>query len=1657
MRSQPNDHPIHATPQQGGAFVASRRSRRGSTIIVAVGVLAVLALVAVSYAVAVRSDRVSVASYQRSADLDSSARVVRDEIGAILAADLFGNKIVTPDIPYEGTLGGSTIRVWPRMFEDGEFFDAPRTAPGTFDTRNPINQRNVPSPNAPYVVAPDTTSIVGPFFPSAPERDDAWLSNTEPYNRFAPSPRDGVLSFDWTTWGQFSNMLSAYRWVRNGLNDNVGLWVRDDGRYADLGMFFLTDFARDPNRLRGDPGADLAYLDESDPTSIDEFTGQVNGPLVGLRETPAIGVSPVTFATDVLQLQIHELGEILVGNPAMPEFNAFDERFFADTDGDLRADARWQSLDTLDGLLGLRWVVATRIIDNSALVNVNTAMEFQGSDPATQTLVGDGRTPADVDLTRLVRSAHLMPDLRTVSPWEPGASDVSVLLEIWSPTSGNSLYSNSRGIYGPTVDPNTVNPINEHLITQLGLDGLTLAASEDQLAPVELVWSAESSVTAANAVEAGSGDVILGSPPGTNPAPPFTTRLHRYLTNRFFGVSPLQPTVDQARPYPMTDEAELRAFFGVNSGGLISNVEQRFDHQRLDDSFGLFAGPLRATEGIVPTGFPARNLALNPTAAGEARPSLAAIAGDTRRLLTTVSGSADFSPVPVLNDLTVGTGSNTRVFDRPFNAKVRFRDVPRISPQNADAIANQDKFAAEMRAKRAVVSDAFSAFAWALAPLAGHTPLMSPLGVEHTGPRLAATSLNEFAKYAYGGDRDTSRGPAFVLGGLMQASGLSQADAQPGAAYAMLRALSLAVNLADATDDERLVPQNAGNSPLPPEQRLAPSGATLDLPTVARLYNIVHPTPNDMRDDPGEQPFPGLPPVTTTGDQVIRVGVAFPWGDLRDPAAPIPGGQPVPTANAQLMPVGHVGEPTNGVTLVGLDRQPFLRQVYTIAVYADRRALDRLPPASAPYDEQIDPDREDERIGSIVAWEVGNPWAESIDIAGVRLALALNNALVQINPVDTDASRGTAIGAGEHVVFYALQWRNGDTEAETFMRDYATNWVASFAMRLPNGDEDVRFVPGTSDDRGLTDASGTVSNEGIPLHAWSDGSAVGLIYLPDTTVAGAGTLVLDRLSNDLSQPGVPARLNTVLELDESNQATNRWTGYTTIIGYARRNTEGAPGFPAWVIERPSANVSDRTTDDQLLVSWGFTNSGGFVTDPPEIPGSQGGVEADASGVGSLLGEEDKGLFPLPTGSLPSFQLFVPNTELRYTSELLQLSAFTHMYVHAALDGAGATLGANIALSTRFGPGTWRTVSEQLGSDAELYRDTTVGGTGTVVNPYLGVLDPTRFVLAAQNAPGATQLGVLGPVQNVGFNKGLPEALAIPLALRVVDCFEALWTPDWRGGNRLVQGRVNINTATQKTLRMLPLVDPAAAIGPLSPQGANAGDDWRVPMIMAYRDRLGNAQIPFTPREITGLLGTNLTPLRFVDPSVEFGSFVSGVDYSRGFVTPGELVTLGRWRLGPDAGSPDPAVYNGRSFLELGANGANDSANDTAVPSIDVRRETYSPSDIQVRPTPLTGGSLDAYEGVDDPEERLALYRAVSNIVTARSDVYSAYFTVRGYAPGDIEAVDEIDTNPSDIQIAEYMERLTPRFEARYLAVYDRSNVRTPVDRPRVLLFVRLPD
>jgi len=285
-----------------------------------------------------------------------------------------------------------------------------------------------------------------------------------------------------------------------------------------------------------------------------------------------------------------------------------------------------------------------------------------------------------------------------------------------------------------------------------------------------------------------------------------------------------------------------------------------------------------------------------------------------------------------------------------------------------------------------------------------------------------------------------------------------------------------------------------------------------------------------------------------------------------------------------------------------------------------------------------------------------------------------------------------------------------------------------------------------------------------------------------------------------------------------------------------------------------------------------------------------------------------------------------------------------------------------------------------------------------------------------------------------------------LAVRVFDAFEAIPTPS----SGFVNGRVNINTAPKRILELLPFLDPRDPItGATIPSLAG----WtpalppfnlsRVDLIQRYRARdsqpaggaiiTNTGQLTASPNQLTRLSG-----LRQPQASTPF---------SLGFVSNGELATLGLWNVIRD-GNFDPTIQN-MGFLELGGNGQ---ANEQ-IP-LDIRPAAFG------------------YEAGDDPEERLAIFRAISNIVSTRSDIFTAWFILRAYDPKDIEAI----TIPLDIEgdenaivslmnpgnpnalpgVSRDNPGLLPSFERRLLVIFDRSNVTRPTDRPRILLQVELP-
>lgn len=90
----------------------------------------------------------------------------------------------------------------------------------------------------------------------------------------------------------------------------------------------------------------------------------------------------------------------------------------------------------------------------------------------------------------------------------------------------------------------------------------------------------------------------------------------------------------------------------------------------------------------------------------------------------------------------------------------------------------------------------------------------------------------------------------------------------------------------------------------------------------------------------------------------------------------------------------------------------------------------------------------------------------------------------------------------------------------------------------------------------------------------------------------------------------------------------------------------------------------------------------------------------------------------------------------------------------------------------------------------------------------------------------------------------------------------------------------------------------------------------------------------------------------------------------------------------------------------------------------------------------TPGSRTADGAADEFDEKLALLAQLHNTTDIRSDIFAAWFKVRGYSRADTQV------GPAEI--------MTPSVERRFLMVVDRSNVTRLGQAPRILLFRELP-
>lgn len=360
-------------------------ARRGSTLILVVATLALLAVLTVAYVSIGGGDRRSARTTIRAAEVDRQAGHVADYLIGIVGDDALS-------VYFDGfDPAGQPVFMT-------EAVDLPRTDPNR--TYNGQTIGGTPEPQSNYYgLAFTPTGSLPPLRSSdnPTQAASSLLSGLRPFgpsDPFLASPEPVFLS---NQVGGFANPAYLER-VDWPVISNVS----PNGLFVNL------------HNLRGNFSAEpgIAAGQMSDNLSLPGTRPDPYGPR--RVETPA--------SFDSLQIGAYRPAgpgfyTIAVDNPNYPWYQ------WADADGDGFFDSRWTELVDVTAPNGprlvvpnegnLRWFVATRIVDLSGRVDVNVARAitqlqasgagFEGQPTNAHRL---GVTPSDIDVLRLLKLEH---------------------------------------------------------------------------------------------------------------------------------------------------------------------------------------------------------------------------------------------------------------------------------------------------------------------------------------------------------------------------------------------------------------------------------------------------------------------------------------------------------------------------------------------------------------------------------------------------------------------------------------------------------------------------------------------------------------------------------------------------------------------------------------------------------------------------------------------------------------------------------------------------------------------------------------------------------------------------------------------------------------------------------------------------------------------------------------------------------------------------------------------------------------------------------------------------------------------------------------------------------------------------------------------------
>ncbi len=612
------------------------RSRRGSVLVLIVGVLAMIALLVLVYSTLGQADRRSSASLSARVKLTEQAASVRDYLAKTIGDSTF-NHTYQRDV-----LGKDRLvrTVFDYPYTDPEFRSSRVTTAAMNDLQQFTPRKFSPTGqvNGPWLSAERTDPRMGTGQPWLASSEAGVISDVE--NRrlesgFSDPNRPSNDYRDWLHLSNFApsgNAVTKYMLRFNESEPGSGFDVRSGVPQGTGGGRFTYKLTLrdpvDPRRTNGNARgaysmrrADGTLADLNRPS--DWFSMQPG--LLGLFEDPSSDYN----------------------KPGNPEY-IWNE--FADNDGDGRPDGRWFELvDVSDPDApapvvnlqpGYRWVFSARAIDLSGRVNVNTAWQSTQFDGVAaqfnrSALVPTlkhplGLTPAEVDLQRLLMQPWLYQgpagsnSLSTYiqAPRSETAPGYSNFGQLASGPVGGGAYAAiidarlkgtppAQGKYFPlgTLPDDRVNnrPVYLDLVTPDGLYGNNSG---------QPILTRENLQRAYEASREPEGGAVVSRLNQQNPNDPALLKGVVSITS-----------------FDLSDMLELLTYGGANDPSVTSRLEQTTDGRSADGEFPDL-GPLRSNRELK-----AERAPKSFASANEALQSLTLMYCDLRSKLTTISGA----------------------------------------------------------------------------------------------------------------------------------------------------------------------------------------------------------------------------------------------------------------------------------------------------------------------------------------------------------------------------------------------------------------------------------------------------------------------------------------------------------------------------------------------------------------------------------------------------------------------------------------------------------------------------------------------------------------------------------------------------------------------------------------------------------------------------------------------------------------------------------------------------------------------------------------------------------------------------------------------------------------------------------------------------------